>query len=166
MDHFSHACLPWFVCGGLLENTGLGEDWELVVLMQNTFFSTRTLSSRSFPLSSPNSEVAVSIADVQDPLSLCSHALWFSCCFVETKQLFFWPQHGAEQLLDRFVHGSWCTGRKWWCFCYCWVVQKYKYLYRHGRIELCPGIFWLCVGSQACKEMEQGASTLPPIPVI
>lgn len=59
--------------------------------MQNTFFSTLTLSSRSFPLSSPNSEVAVSIANVQDPLSLCSHALWFSSCFVETKQLFFGP---------------------------------------------------------------------------
>lgn len=60
--------------------------------MQNTFFSTMTLSSRSFAPSSSNSEVAVSIANVQDPISLCSRSLWFSCCFASPRS-----QHWAEQ---------------------------------------------------------------------
>lgn len=90
MHHFSHARLPWFVCGGLLAETGLGEDSELVGLMQNTFFNTISLSCRSFALSSSNSEVTVSIAN--GSLSLCFHALWFSCCFASA-----WPQHWAEQ---------------------------------------------------------------------
>lgn len=92
MDHFSHARLPWFVCVGLLEKTGLGEDWELVVLMQNTFFSTVTLSPRSFALSPSNCEVAVSIANVQDPISLCSHALW--CCCLSLASTRGWAASG------------------------------------------------------------------------
>lgn len=133
MDHFSHACLPWFVCVGLLAETGLGEDWELMVLRQNTLFSTMTLSSRSFALSSSNSEVTVSIANVEDPSSVIP--LLFCLPFAPTVG---WA---GKQLLDRFVHGSWCTGRKCWCYCCCWVVQNCKYLYRHERIELYPGIY-------------------------
>lgn len=108
--------------------------------MQNTFFSARSLSSRSFALSSSNSEVTVSIANVHDPsasvLVLCGSAAAL-------------PLLGPSTGLSREAVSGLLQVCLWFLMYREKMVMlllllgshKYEYLYRQERIELCPGVY-------------------------